>query len=343
MLKYDFPNPVLIIYLPKKPNETGGKPASGYLETEYNKVFRNEPITRMQEYNQPYALFLDHFDKYDFGTIDALIAEMRAAYGKSVGKADEGLIERWSEYWRNSKNLYERHCIRTLLYDYRLSFEKKESASKINSHLDVFKIFFYRKEYPLMDVFAAYDLAPFHQITEQRKAEILRDDDWGKDIENYSASVLSDNPVFVIKYFIGNMKENKIYLQQCEHCGNLFVRMDKRKSALCQGSYCEQTPLETPMERFYLKNKLFKYRETKRNLSIYLSKMKKAGIFTDDFILKIRKESDDKKKRVEAGMFQEENYLRWLVDKHQECVHLAEEYRESNKRKNTGKGSGTDP
>ena len=67
------------------------------------------------------------------------------------------------------------------------------------------------------------------------------------------------------------------------------------------------------------------------------------GIFDDDFILEIRNESNAKKKRVESDMLQEENYLKWLNEKHQECIRLAEEKRVSNKRKNDGSASGTSP
>lgn len=291
------------------------------------------------EYEEfPYAHFLNDFESCGRERIDELILHIKNSYKKSTSSTDKELCSSWTSEWVNNvSNIYERHCLRSILSEYVASCNHPdEPPDKKGRTLNIARQWFFPDDFPLMDIFAAYDLTPSHKITQARKKEILDDVEWGNREDETISNRLWDTPIPVIKYFIFDMQKNRLYLNRCKKCGKLFVRRDMRVSALCEGSYCALYPDENSMQRYYQKNELFPYKKEKRKLDNYLARMKGEGSLSEEFVTQTRNESNAKKKRVELGQFQEDKYIKWLRDKHQECIELAAKSRKNNKRKDDG-------
>lgn len=266
---------------------------------------------------KPYAFFLNEYLDADKQKLVDLAHRAEKAICENVsGVRDQDFINNLYALKYESENIFEKHVISTLLGNYLAAFSAEEIHRPASQKLISFKASYedmFIEKYSLQEIFAAYDIMPFYAIDSERKKDILMSWDYGiyKMIaRNQMISAISP----IIQYFIILMQSNNLYLQQCNTCGKLFVRTTKRKSAFCQGAYCEKNPEWDAYSRYMQKQKVFQYLKVYNDVRVYFNQRVSRGNMKDEERQAFQEEAKKQKRKVETGLLSENDFIVWLIE-----------------------------
>lgn len=276
-----------------------------------------------EEKQHPYAYLLNQYLDCDFDKIKYTIAKITTDLTENKSETPcEALILELQNSVNDSENLYEQHFYEILRGNYTAAFAPEFLAESPSKRLQRFEACYQDlmlSKYELLDILAAYDIMPYHEISKEKKREILTDPVYGYGYIN-ARNQMSTMFFPVVQYFILSMKASNLHFQQCKICGKLFVRTTKKKSAFCCGSYCDEAPTVDAKERYRQKQETFEYLMVYKTTREYFNQRVNRGSMTDEERQRWKKEAQAYKKKVEAGSMSEETFIRWLLDQKQAAI-----------------------
>jgi hypothetical protein len=280
----------------------------------------------------PYTYFLNQYLSCDLTVLGSIIKEIKdEALKSNTFTLSNKIYDALNEY-RNSDNLFLKHCATTIFQSYTLLCSLEPDKYSVIDEVNDFEWSYNHMKisnYSIYEIFSAYNLMPYNIIDQKKKDQILTDSTWG--LRNWETSNQMDfNIVPVIKHFIYSMKIGGIYLQECKECHELFARVDKRRTIFCKGTYCENdknacTDQYSRYKKQMEKCEYLRIYETTKN---YFNQRVKRGNLSPEKRDQWGKEARLKKKKVQINKMSEVTFINWLNDTRQNAINELKALRE---------------